>query len=207
VTYPLQAAAFFAVLVVAVASVAGADHPYPRFGSANYVTSVRAALAALVAGFVGRSVSSDVLWAVTGVTVCVAALDGLDGWLARKTGMASGFGARFDMETDAAFILVLSVLVWQHEKAGAWVLLCGLMRYGFVMAGWALPWLARPLRATRRGRTVAVFQLFGLSAALAPGVVPPASVVAAFITLAALAWSFAIDVMWLSRHYRTSQTS
>ena len=42
--------------------------------------------------------------------------------------MTSGYGARFDMETDAAFILVLSILVWQHGKAGAWVLLCGLMR-------------------------------------------------------------------------------
>ena len=118
--------------------------------------------------------------------------------------MMSGFGARFDMETDAAFILVLSILVWQHGKAGAWVLLCGLMRYAFVAAGWMVPWLARPLRATRRGRTVAVLQLFGLSIALAPGVLPPASVVAAFITLAALAWSFTIDVVWLSRQYRTS---
>jgi hypothetical protein len=84
------------------------------------------------------------------------------------------------------------------------VLLCGLMRYAFVAAGWVLPWLAKPLRATRRGRTVAVIQLFGLSVALAPSVSPPASDMAALISLAALAWSFGIDVAWLSRQYRTS---
>ena len=154
--YSLQAAAFFALLVAAVVSVAGAEHPYPRFGPANYVTTIRVMLAALVAGLIGRPASPEVLWGVIGLTALVAALDGLDGWLARFTRMASAYGARFDMETDAAFILVLSILVWQQGKAGLWVLLCGLMRYAFVAAGWLLPWLARPLRATRRGRTVAV---------------------------------------------------
>jgi phosphatidylglycerophosphate synthase len=204
VVYPLQAAAFFALLVVAVVSVAGADHPFPRFGPANYVTTIRAMLAALVAGLVGRSVPPGVLWGVILVTALVAVLDGLDGWLARNTGTVSAYGARFDMETDAAFILVLSILTWQHGKAGSWVLLSGLMRYAFVAAGWVLPWLAKPLRATRRGRTVAVIQLFGLSVALAPIVSPPASDVAALISLAALVWSFGIDVAWLSRQYRTS---
>jgi phosphatidylglycerophosphate synthase len=126
-------------------------------------------------------------------------LDGLDGSLARFTRMPSAYGARFDMETDAAFILVLSALVWRHEKAGAWVLWCGLMRYGFVAAGWMLPWLAAPLRATRRGRIVALGQLLGLGVALAPVVPWPASAAVAGVTLAVLAWSFAIDVAWLWR--------
>ena len=134
----------------------------------------------------------------------MAALDGLDGWLARSTRMASAYGARFDMETDAAFILVLSALVWQHEKAGAWVLCCGLMRYAFVAAGWMLPWLAAPLRATRRGRVVAIGQLLGLGVALAPIVPRPASAAVAGVTLAVLAWSFAIDIAWLWRQYRTA---
>jgi phosphatidylglycerophosphate synthase len=132
----------------------------------------------------------------------LAVLDGLDGWLARRSGQASRFGARFDMETDAGLILVLSILVWQHEKAGAWVLLCGLMRYGFVAAGWRLSWLAQPLPSTRRGKTVAVGQLLGLSVALAPIVPAPLSAIAAALALTALAWSFAIDIKWLSRQYR-----
>jgi phosphatidylglycerophosphate synthase len=179
-------------------------HPYPRFGPANVVTTIRAVLVALVAVLIGRPATPELLWLTIGLTAVMGVLDGLDGWLARRTGMASEFGARFDMETDAALILVLSILVWQHGKAGAWVLLCGLMRYAFVAAGWLLPWLARPLQSTRRGKTVAVGQLVGLSVALAPIVPVPLSAVAAALTLTALAWSFAIDIARLSRQYRTT---
>lgn len=202
--YATKAAGFFVVLTAAVVAVAGDQHPYPRFGAANVVTMLRAILAALVAGLIGYPASAPMLWWVIGLTMMFAALDGIDGWVARTTRMASGYGARFDMETDAAFILVLSILVWQHGKAGAWVLLCGVMRYAFVAAGQVLPWLAAPLRPTRRGRTVAVVQLLGLSVALAPAVSVPASSAVAAVTLAALTWSFAIDVAWLARQHRAS---
>ena len=195
--YPLEAAAVFAAIMASVVWVAGHQHPYPRFGAANYVTTLRVMLTALVAGLVGNPGTTPLLWCAIGSAVLVALLDGVDGWLARRTRMASAFGARFDMETDAALILVLSMLVWQHDKAGAWVLLCGLMRYGFVATGRVLPWLAQPLRSTRRGQTVAVAQYIGLSIALAPIVPRPLSAIAAAATLAALVWSFGVDVMWL----------
>ncbi len=202
--YPLKATAVFAALMATVARVTGRQQQYLRFGPANFVTMIRAILVALVAGVIGRPATPEVLWFVIGLVGVMGALDGLDGWLARRTGMASAFGARFDMETDALLVLVLSVLVWQHEKAGAWVLLCGLMRYGFVAAGWLLPWLARPLRSTWRGKAVAVGQLVGLGVALAPVVPAPPSAIAAAGALAALAWSFGIDVLWLSRQSRAS---
>jgi phosphatidylglycerophosphate synthase len=202
--YPVKAAAFFVVLTAAVVAVAGDQHPYPRFGAANGVTTIRATLAALVAGLIGYAASPAMLWWVMGLTAAFAVLDGVDGWLARTTRMPSGYGARFDMETDAAFILVLSILVWQQGKAGIWVLLCGLMRYAFVAAGLVLPWLAAPLRPTRRGRAVAVCQVLGLSLALAPAIAVPVSSVVAAVALAALTWSFAIDVAWLAHQHRTS---
>ena len=36
----------------------------------------------------------------------VVALDGVDGWIARRIGRTTVFGARFDMEVDAALMLV-----------------------------------------------------------------------------------------------------
>ena len=200
VAYPVAAGMFFAVLFAAVVQIAGARHPNRRFGTANVVTAGRAILVALTAGVVGHPLSPPMLWAVIGLTVLIAALDGLDGWLARATRMASAYGARFDMETDAAYILVLSALVWQHQKAGVWVLCCGLMRYGFVAAGQVLPWLAAPLRPTLRGKAVAVSQFVGLAGALAPVVTWPASAAVAAVTLAALAASFAVDIAWLWRN-------
>ena len=198
-SYPVAAAGAFGLMMAAVLAVAGDRHPFDRFGAANLVTTARAALMALVAALAGVAGTADALWLAIGLTTIVALLDGMDGWLARRTGMASEFGARFDMETDAALILAMSVLVWQHDKAGAWVVLCGLMRYGFAAAGWLLPWLARPLRSTRRGKTVAVGQLVGLSVALAPIVPAPLSAGVAGATLAALAWSFAVDIIWLAK--------
>jgi phosphatidylglycerophosphate synthase len=196
----VRVAAFvYAALLSVVTTAAGSDHPYSRFGPANLVTMCRAVMTALVAGSVVEPPSVWLLWWTIGVVLLVAACDGVDGALARRSGMASGFGARFDMETDAALIGVLSVLVWQHDKAGMWVLMCGLMRYAFVAAGWRLPWLARPLRSTRRGKTVAVIQLVGLSVALAPVTPIQISVAVAAATLALLTWSFAVDVIWLRR--------
>ena len=197
--YALRATMTCTVFLVTVARAAGHEHPFPCFGAANVVTTARAVLTTLVAGLVGIGDLGPFLWPSIVVVGCVAALDGVDGWLARRGRMDSGFGARFDMETDALLILVLSVLVWQNGKAGVWVLLCGGMRYLFVAAGWALPWLAGRLRSTRRGKTVAVAQFAGLGVALMPVVAPSVCTWVAGVTLAALTWSFAVDVLWLRR--------
>jgi hypothetical protein len=45
-------------------------------------------------------------------------------------------------------------------------------------------------------------QFVSLLGALAPVVVHPASAALALVGLAALAWSFAVDVRWLARHAR-----
>jgi phosphatidylglycerophosphate synthase len=200
--YALKAAVVFGVMMALARRGLARHHPHARIGPANQVTLVRALLAALAAGLIGEQPTTGAAWAVVMGAGILAALDGLDGWLARRTGLASAFGARFDMETDAFFILVLSVLVWQHGKAGAWVIACGLMRYVFVAAGWVLPWMARPLPPTTRGKTVAVLQVAGLSLALVPLVSPPVGTFVAATTLAALVWSFSVDVRWLARTYR-----
>ena len=109
------------------------------------------------------------------------------------------------METDALLILLMSLLVWRHDKAGVWVVACGLMRYLFVAAGWILPWMRGRLTPTVSGKTVAVLQLAGLGLALAPVVAPPVSALVAALTLAALAWSFGVDIgrLWRQRAERT----
>jgi phosphatidylglycerophosphate synthase len=199
VAYPIAAVAIAAVMLAAIVRVAGHQHPHARYGAANAVTTIRAGLVALAGGLVGVGAGASGLWLAVALASVEAVLDGVDGWLARRTGLRSEFGARFDMETDALLILVLAILVWQHEKAGAWVLGCGLMRYGFVAAGWVLPWLARPLRSTLRGKTVAVAQIVGLIVAVAPIVPPPYSAIVAALTFAALVWSFAVDIAWLAK--------
>jgi len=195
--YAVRSLGVFVVAITFVVGLVGVHHPFPRLGSANHVTLLRLVLVAIVAGLIGEPRTVRIEWLAVTATIVTVILDGLDGWLARRAGMTSRFGARFDMETDALLILILSILVWQHGKAGPWVLACGVMRYAFVACGWVLPWMAAPLRSSVRGKTVAVIQVVGLGAALSPLVRTPQSIVVAGVTLAALVWSFAIDVAWL----------
>jgi hypothetical protein len=126
----------------------------------------------------------------------------VDGALARRSGLASAFGARFDMETDAAFTLVLAALVYHAGQAGAWALAAGLMRYAFVAAAAAWPWLAAPLAPSRRRQAVCVATITALIVALAPVVPAPLAGALAAAATALLALSFAVDVRALARARR-----
>jgi phosphatidylglycerophosphate synthase len=172
-------------------------HPFATFGAANQVTTVRAVLVALIAGLLSESSRAAVAATAACLTLLVCVLDGLDGWLARRTGMTSEFGARFDMEVDALLVMILSLLAYQYGKAGMWVLASGLLRYGFVAASWLEPALARPLFPSRRRQTVCVMQVAGLNLAIAPFVSPSASSMLAAAALGCLGYSFAVDVIWL----------
>jgi phosphatidylglycerophosphate synthase len=188
-----SAAIYGAVMALVLWSVTR-HHPHGRFGPANQVTVARVVLTALTAGAALERPTPALAWWIIAWTVLACGLDGVDGWLARRTRLHSPFGARFDMEIDALLTLALSLLVWRFDKAGVWVLACGLMRYTFVAARWVWPWLGGPLSPTRRGKTVAVLQFVGLGLALSPAIGRGASRVIAASTLAALAWSFAVDV-------------
>lgn len=197
--YVAKAAVVFGGIALVTGGLVGAHHPFRRYGAANQTTTLRAAIVALVAASIGEPARPDVALAAAGATAAATALDFLDGWLARHGGMASAFGARFDMEVDALLIMALSVLAWQFGKAGAWVLLSGLMRYGFVTAGAIWPWLRRPLPPSRRSRALCVVQIAGLDLAIVPAVAVPASAWIAGGALVALAGSFFVDVLWLWR--------
>ncbi|MGE0099489.1 MAG: CDP-alcohol phosphatidyltransferase family protein [Hydrogenophaga sp.] len=174
-------------------------HPHARFGSANRVTLLRLGVAALLAALFGEALPPLAVWAVVVLATATALLDAVDGPLARRSGLASAFGARFDMETDALFTLVLCALVWQAGQAGPWVLASGLMRYAFVAAALAWPWLASTLPGSRRRQTVCVVQITTLIVCLGP-IVPPAMAAAlAAASLVLLTLSFAIDIRFLHR--------
>jgi len=171
------------------------------FAACHRVTLIRAGLVAVLAGaLLEPGMPQALAWAALAAALLALALDGVDGWLARRQRSASAFGARFDMEVDAALIAVLAGLAWSLDKAGAWVLALGLMRYGFVAAAWLWPWLAAPLPHSLRRKTVCVVQVAVLAALLAPPVVAPVSTLMAGAALAALVWSFAVDALWLWRH-------
>ena len=199
--FVFQSGGLFLVTVAVAAGRVQSGHPFRHFGGANLTTTIRLGLVAVVAAMLGAPYSPALAWAATAVTVVVTVLDGLDGAIARRSSLASAFGARFDMETDAWLLLVLSLLAWRWDRAGAWVLACGLMRYGFVAAGWVWRWLEAPLPPSQRRKTVCVVQIVTLGVIVAPVVPGWLSVAAAAVTLGLLAWSFGVDVVWLARRH------
>lgn len=172
-------------------------YPHPRFGACNGITLARAGM---VAGIAGLLVSGVHGWPVLGVAVVALALDGVDGWLARRSGLASAYGARLDMETDAALALVLAGHVWVAGMTGPEVLILGLMRYVFVAGFWPCPWLAAPLPDRFGRKVVCVVQVAALIVLQVPELPALVAQAVAWPAVAALLWSFGRDTLWLWRN-------
>ncbi len=173
-------------------------------GPANWVTLGRATLVLSMAALVPQpEILVDAgYWWIIGVMTVAMVLDGVDGWIARRTGTATAFGARFDMELDSFLILVLALLVWRSGRVGPWVVLLGLPRYLFVAAGWVWPWMRAPLPERMRRKAGCVIQGIALLVCLGPIVPPGLAAPVAALTLVLLGASFAIDIVWLSSSRR-----
>jgi phosphatidylglycerophosphate synthase len=171
-----------------------------RFGGANQATLLRAGLVCLIGSALLASGQASILsWYLACLISFALALDAVDGFLARRFRLASAFGARFDMEIDALLLLILSLLVWQTERVGGWVLAIGLMRYGFVVASHFHPALRKSLPPSFRRKSVCALQGIALLACLVPPLGHTSAMLIAALALAALIWSFGIDVLLLLR--------
>ncbi len=191
-------------------------HRWPRaagasrsssFGVANCVTLVRVVGTSWAAALASQALlgeltgSGQVLLAAIG-TVCLI-LDGVDGRLARSRGEVSDFGARFDVETDAALLLLLAVAVGALTAVGWWVLAVAGMRYLYVAASWVVPALRIPLAYSYARKVVAVVQAVALLLSLVLDLVGAPSWLLTTIVAAGLGWlcwSFGRDVAWQLRH-------
>jgi phosphatidylglycerophosphate synthase len=196
-------AGWAAYALVATRAACRAD--LARFGWANRVTLLRGLLVAMMLPALFAPARHPWLPLILGAVAL--GLDGVDGFLARRTGSTSAFGARFDMETDALTVLMLSALVVAQGRVGAWVLLSGALRYLYVGAGRIWPWLARPLPPSFARKLVCVLQIAGLLAALLPILPAPCPTIISALALALLIWSFGRDVMALMRGKGMAESS
>ena len=178
-----------------------------RFGVADVVTLVRGVGVCFLAGLTLQALAGGlarhgVLIVIIMGTLCLT-LDGVDGRVARARGEATAFGARFDVEIDAAMLVVLSVAVAALGIAGWWVLAIGALRYGYVATSLVVPALRTPLPYRYSAKVIAVAQAIALLAALTFRLTHGEHWLANTLLLAALAslcWSFGRSVIWQLRH-------
>ena len=134
-------------------------------GVANGLTALRGLL------LLGLVVGSDSLprYAFLVLGILVLVVDGLDGYYARKYDTVSTFGDVFDKEVDALFVLTFGVLIVDKQLAGSWILLPGLLRYGYVVG---LSLLARRPSPTGKSFRRQFVGMWLMGTLLAPFVLP-----------------------------------
>lgn len=175
-------------------------HRHETFGYANLVTALRAGFVSLLAAIVlfsdgfTHAHADRLAWSLCAAVFFSLALDGVDGYLARKFRQQSELGARFDMEVDALLIFILSLAAYLLGRAGIWVLAIGGMRYLFIAAQWFVPALRRELAESMRRKLICVVQVAALSAVMVPIIVQPLSGWICLIALLLLVYSFAVDI-------------
>lgn len=135
-------------------------------GVANVLTALRAVL--LLGLCLAASGLHPYVVLVLGILVLV--IDGLDGYYARKYGTVSAFGDGFDKEVDALFVLTFGVIIVDQQLAGSWILLPGLLRYGYVIG---LSFLRRPPSPAGKSFRRQFVGMWLMGTLLAPFALPP----------------------------------
>jgi phosphatidylglycerophosphate synthase len=161
-----------------------------RFGAANALTTLRLAL---MVGLVAVCEQPPGPAAAL-LVVVIFALDGLDGLVARRRGEASAFGASFDMESDALFVLLCALELHHWRRLGPFILIPGLIRYIYAaLIAW-LPGTHREAPRSRIGRYV--FSVLVLSFAASMWPLEPIQTPLAWLATLLILYSFAHSFYW-----------
>jgi phosphatidylglycerophosphate synthase len=203
----------YALVTVLVVAGLSLHAPHRHFGIANSITLSRAAFGVLLLAVAaeqalgsGQVMSNNAFrWGLTVAATAALLLDGVDGWVARRNNMTSGFGARFDMEADGLFLLGLTLILTVGGIVGAWVLASGFTYYLFRLAGHFLPVLAAPLFRSWRRKAIFGIQAALLIAATIPSMPGMMAKLCCFIGVSLLLYSFGVDIAWLLNQSRRSE--
>lgn len=168
-----------------------------RWTLADHVTTTRLGLIVIfcAVGLPGPGFS----WSVVTIAAVALALDGVDGFIARRTGSTVA-GAGYDEAVDALFILLLGlglVSLW-----GLWTVLPGTLYYLFHGIGLFRTAWRRRLPVSKRRKVIAASQGILLLTAGTPLAQDNwwVGVGAVGLALLALAFSFGRDIRWLEEH-------
>ncbi len=162
---------------------------FTTLGTANWITLLRAGAVVGLAGILplailrGPALPEALLWAPGIVYLGISLADLVDGYIARQQRRETALGKRLDIESDAAGILVASLVAVALGRLPVVYLLVGLTYYPFILGIWILQRRALPVIALQPrpyARIIAGFQMGLVGLALLPIFSPP------FLSMAAL---------------------
>ena len=154
-------------------------HLLSTLGVANWATVLRAGAVVLLAGFLPIAFASDsgvldpinLAWVGGIIYLVISLFDLLDGYIARNHGCETVLGRQLDIETDAAGLLVASLLAVALDRLPVAYLCVGLAYYPFVFGIWLRKRKKLPLVSLQSrpyARIIAGFQMGLVTLALMP---------------------------------------
>ncbi|NNK96127.1 MAG: CDP-alcohol phosphatidyltransferase family protein, partial [Desulfobacterales bacterium] len=188
------------------------DELFPTLGAANWLTLLRAGAVVALAGLLPMAIYKSqgipyvLSWAPGIIYLGISLADLLDGIVARKEGQETELGKKLDIETDAAGLMVASILAVALGRLPVSYLLVGLAYYFFILGIWmrqkkALP-VAR-LQSRPYARIIAGFQMGLVGMALLPTFNPVFTRIAGLIFMTPLLLGFARDWLVVSCRLKT----
>ena len=119
---------------------------FPRMGWGNALTLLRGVMFAGLTGFLfSPQPPGSLAWLPAGLYTLGVLIDGLDGYIARRSGQATRLGEILDMSMDGWGMLVAATLAVQYGQVPAWYLLVGFARYLFLGGLWLRERLSWPI--------------------------------------------------------------
>lgn len=180
------------------------DRLFPTLGAANWISLLRAGAIVSLAGFLpmtrlpGHGLSNGLSWTPGLVYLAIALADLLDGLVARRQKRETELGKRLDITTDAAGLLVASLVAVSLGRLPAIYLMVGMAYYAFIFGIRSRQKRGLPLVTLQQrpyARIIAGFQMGLVGVALLPIFQPTFTCVAALIFMTPLLVGFLRD--WL----------
>ncbi|MBI5552484.1 MAG: CDP-alcohol phosphatidyltransferase family protein [Desulfobacterales bacterium] len=191
----------------------GEEFPiFNTLGAANWITLLRAGAVVGLAGILpsairhGPALPETLRWAPGIIYLGISIADLVDGYVARRQRRETVLGKRLDIESDAAGLLVASLVAVALGRLPAAYLLVGLAYYPFNLGIWirkkrTLPVIA--LQPRPYARITAGFQMGLVTVALLPIFNPPLLSAASLIFMVPLLIGFLRDWLVVSGKVKT----
>lgn len=183
----------------------------PAFGAGTWLSGLRLIALSLLAGLLALPrPAGEQIWLPFALALLFNLSDLFDGYLARRSGVATPLGAKLDLDLDGRGMLIVTLLAVRYGQAAWPFALAGVARYGYIAALWLhrrRGGRLRPAPPNAWRRPFAGVQMGVATALLAPLFAPPATVFVSSLTLLPFLGHFIYDSLVVTGYFNLAKAA